>query len=114
MLSRVYFKTDRPEEGGSFTVAVQDGPEAGQTVPHVHVHIIPRVKNDMGAGTDLDEIYVKMAGEEGNVGGPLWDVVGRPKARGSMPRIEDADRLTRTAEEMHAEAALYRGYLERM
>jgi len=30
----------------SLTFAVQDGPAAGQTVFHVHVHIIPRVTND--------------------------------------------------------------------
>jgi len=26
----------------AFNVAVQDGPAAGQSVPHVHVHILPR------------------------------------------------------------------------
>ena len=26
----------------SLTLAIQDGPQAGQTVPHVHVHILPR------------------------------------------------------------------------
>jgi bis(5'-adenosyl)-triphosphatase len=26
----------------SLTLAIQDGPSAGQTVPHVHVHILPR------------------------------------------------------------------------
>ena len=31
--------------GGS-NVAVQDGPEAGQSVKHVHVHVLPRVGGD--------------------------------------------------------------------
>ena len=26
----------------SLTLAIQDGPLAGQTVPHVHIHILPR------------------------------------------------------------------------
>jgi bis(5'-adenosyl)-triphosphatase len=26
----------------SLTFAIQDGPAAGQTVPHVHIHILPR------------------------------------------------------------------------
>ncbi|CAD5226767.1 unnamed protein product [Bursaphelenchus xylophilus] len=30
----------------STTVCIQDGPDAGQTVPHVHVHILPRRKGD--------------------------------------------------------------------
>lgn len=29
-----------------FTVGVNDGPSAGQTIPHVHVHIVPRSKGD--------------------------------------------------------------------
>lgn len=115
MLSRVYFKSDRAEDaGGSFTIAVQDGPEAGQTVPHVHVHVIPRAADDMGAGEEVDEIYVRMAGEEANVGGALWDVVGRPKPGGGMPRIEEISRISRTPEDMHAEADKYRKALEGM
>lgn len=30
------------ELGGMCSLAIQDGPDAGQTVEHVHVHIIPR------------------------------------------------------------------------
>lgn len=33
---------------------VQDGPQAGQTVPHVHIHVIPRKKGDF---ENNDEIY---------------------------------------------------------
>ena len=31
-----------------FTVVVHDGPLAGQEIPHVHVHIIPRLGGDDG------------------------------------------------------------------
>ena len=31
-----------------FTVVVHDGPLAGQEVPHVHVHVLPRTENDSG------------------------------------------------------------------
>ncbi|XP_061893886.1 bis(5'-adenosyl)-triphosphatase isoform X2 [Entelurus aequoreus] len=30
----------------SLTIAIQDGPEAGQTVKHVHVHVLPRKTGD--------------------------------------------------------------------
>lgn len=38
--SMSFFATD-------FSVTVQDGSFAGQTVPHVHVHIIPRLEDDL-------------------------------------------------------------------
>jgi len=38
----------------SLTICIQDGPEAGQTVPHVHVHVMPRKKGDFEQN---DEIY---------------------------------------------------------
>ena len=31
-----------------FTVCVHDGPLAGQEVPHVHVHVLPRTTDDGG------------------------------------------------------------------
>lgn len=31
-----------------FTVMVHDGPMAGQEIPHVHIHVIPRTENDGG------------------------------------------------------------------
>ncbi len=31
------------------TLAIHDGPLAGQEVPHVHLHIVPRTGNDNGA-----------------------------------------------------------------
>mgnify|MGYP001161117975 FL=1 len=40
-LSEVFDTTD-------FTVCIHDGPLAGQEVPHVHVHVIPRTMGDGG------------------------------------------------------------------
>ncbi|KAK2932540.1 HIT-like domain [Fusarium oxysporum f. sp. vasinfectum] len=85
LLARAYFRTPEPE-AGSFSVAVQDGADAGQTVPHVHVHVVPRTAGDMGSP---DAVYVKLAGEEGNVGGALWDKeMGRPAEAGW--RVEES------------------------
>ncbi len=36
-------------ETEDFTVCIHDGPFAGQEVPHVHVHVIPRHSDDGGS-----------------------------------------------------------------
>uniref|UniRef100_A0A1I8BCS9 Nitrilase and fragile histidine triad fusion protein NitFhit n=1 Tax=Meloidogyne hapla TaxID=6305 RepID=A0A1I8BCS9_MELHA len=51
MLCQIY-------ETNCATVCVQDGKHAGQTVEHVHVHIIPRKEGDFGG--DPDQIYAKL------------------------------------------------------
>ena len=80
-----------------FNIAVQDGPAAGQSVPHVHVHILPRNDDDLDRN---DEIYDRL--EE-------W----APKAdhHPSLQKLdvpEDDARRDRTVEEMKEEANLYR------
>lgn len=115
MLAGTYFRpphssdgTGRPEDG-SFNLAIQDGADAGMTVPHTHCHIIPRIK-----GThDGDEIYTRMNSEEGNVGGGLWDSHSkRPVQKGMFPRIEDKDRKPRSMEDMVREANFFRGQMD--
>ncbi|ORY65194.1 HIT-like domain-containing protein [Pseudomassariella vexata] len=103
-------------EAGSFNIAIQDGIEAGQTVPHVHVHVIPRIRNLTEKSEGLgDYLYEKMAAEEGNVGGALWDREQvRPTPGGAFARIEDAERKPRSLEEMEEEAKMFRGLLEEM
>lgn len=107
-----------PPEAGSFNIAVQDGVEAGQTVSHVHVHVIPRIRGSTAkdSHTQGDAIYELMAAEAGNVGGALWDRVlkSRPRPGGGFPRVEDPDRLARSMEEMEAEADAYRDLLASM
>ncbi|KAK0637259.1 HIT-like domain-containing protein [Bombardia bombarda] len=132
-------KTEETETG-SFNIALQDGPEAGQTVSHVHVHVIPRIRGSTAkaAETPSDELYDRMADEDGNVGGAQWDremaraaaanllkqqqqkslSAGsgdsfplRPQPGGRFPSIEDCDRKARSMEEMEKEAGLYRRIL---
>lgn len=121
MLARHYFAGGGVADG-AFNIAVQDGPEAGQTVGHLHVHVLPRVRGPTtakaGPGPRGDRIYEEMAAEEGNVGGALWDREalrgGRPRPGGAFPEIEDAKRKARGMEEMEAEAAVFRRVLEDM
>ncbi|XP_040264198.1 LOW QUALITY PROTEIN: bis(5'-adenosyl)-triphosphatase [Bufo bufo] len=42
--------------GTSLTISIQDGPEAGQTVPHVHVHILPRRTGDFEKNDTVYEV----------------------------------------------------------
>jgi predicted amidohydrolase/diadenosine tetraphosphate (Ap4A) HIT family hydrolase len=44
--------------GKSSTVAVQDGADAGQTVQHVHVHVLARAPGDFGGRND--EVYERL------------------------------------------------------
>lgn len=50
--------TENFHQTTSSTVTVQDGEFAGQTVKHLHCHIMPRRKGDFKFN---DEIYVKLA-----------------------------------------------------
>lgn len=108
MIALTHFPAPGAPSAGGFNIAIQDGEEAGQSVPHVHCHVIPRLRGD-GKG---DGIYDEMAGEGGNVGGHLWDrargMGGRPVPEGRFPRIEDAAREARSTEEMRVEAAEFR------
>ncbi|TVY68962.1 Bis(5'-nucleosyl)-tetraphosphatase [asymmetrical] [Lachnellula suecica] len=112
MLAKDYFGTKDAIgkiEDGSFNITIQDGKWAGQTVAHVHCHIIPRTKgSDEGDG-----IYDRLESEEGNVGGGLWDQ-SRPTQHGKFPRIEDADRKPRSAEVMNEEAARFKDQMARL
>lgn len=42
----------------SSTVAIQDGPDAGQSINQLHVHILPRKPDDFGG--KVDEIYAQL------------------------------------------------------
>ncbi len=55
---RVAPVVERAFQGTSTTIAMQDGLDAGQTVEHVHVHIIPRKSGDFD---NNDDIYVHVS-----------------------------------------------------
>lgn len=94
MIERVY-------NGTSLNVAMQDGADAGQSVPHVHAHIIPRGKADLDDRGGTDAIYDMLEGEEGNVGKQLRE---SSEDRPRFPKVDNEGRKPRKEEEMVEEA----------
>ncbi|MBN3326094.1 FHIT triphosphatase, partial [Atractosteus spatula] len=57
MTQRVANVVEKHFQGTSLTISIQDGPEAGQTVKHVHVHVLPRKAGDFEKNDNVyDEV----------------------------------------------------------
>lgn len=82
---------------------VKDGRFAGQTVEHVHVHIIPRNKND----------YIKKCEIYDEIAQTSFEMKKLLEERRLEYDIESRKRRTRTPYEMAAEAIMLKNYLER-
>ncbi|KAI0727854.1 HIT-like protein [Fomitopsis betulina] len=74
------------------TIACQDGKAAGQTVPHVHFHLLPR-KLLADRFTNNDDVYPAIEKAEANL-----------QAAEPLKVDADEDRKPRTSEEMEREA----------
>ena len=96
MIERVY-------KASSLNIAMQDGADAGQSVPHVHTHIIPRKAADLDDKGGNDAIYGLLEGDEGDVGAHLLE---RDRGRPKFPKVDDSTRRPRTKEEMEQEAEM--------
>lgn len=98
---RVSRTVSRVFGASAMNIAVQDGADAGQSVPHVHAHVIPRTGGDMDERGGGDKIYEIMEGPDGDVGGEL-----EKRRRGGARVTVDADedRKPRSSEEMQKEA----------
>ncbi len=100
-VQRVGRMVERVYEATSLNVAIQDGPDAGQSVPHVHTHIIPRQKADFDDRGGGDAIYQILEGEEGDIGKQLKE---RAPERHNFPTVDNEKRDPRSEEEMSKEA----------
>ncbi|XP_029630861.1 bis(5'-adenosyl)-triphosphatase [Salmo trutta] len=79
---RVADLVEKRFQASSLTIAIQDGPEAGQTVKHVHVHVLPRKAGDFERN---DNVYDELQKHD--------------------RESEDVPSRWRTEEEMAAEAS---------
>lgn len=84
------------------TISIQDGAVAGQTVPHVHVHLLPRKKGDFDPP---DKVYdaidsLDLASVQANHGEGVQDNVQK---KGRVI-VDDELRFARGKPEMRKEA----------
>ncbi|CAK4031331.1 related to diadenosine polyphosphate hydrolase and related s of the histidine triad (HIT) family [Lecanosticta acicola] len=102
-VTRIQKTLKRVYKADAFNVAVQDGEAAGQSVPHVHCHVIPRTKGDPGGD---DKIHEWLEGEEGDVGRHQREAEkeGEGKKRQVGEWTKDEERKPRSMEEMEKEA----------
>jgi bis(5'-adenosyl)-triphosphatase len=108
---------ERVFDASSLNIAIQDGVDAGQSVPHVHTHIIPRRRADLDHMGGTDAIYGLLDGEEGDIGRIQREVkravVGGDatdksvgKRRTDFPVVDDESRTPRSEEDMAREAEM--------
>ncbi len=91
-----------------FNIAIQDGKAAGQSVPHVHVHILPRIANDFERN---DDIYDELEDWAPTDDMSLKKRQDKEKNGNQLEVPDDLDRRDRTMEEMENEAVIYRKLL---
>ena len=114
MLGKKYFAAANDDDNSNanananaaaFNVAVQDGRSAGQSVPHVHVHLLPRLRGDFDRNDDVyDELEAWAPTEkDAEVKRQQQEKEGR-----KLEVLDDADRRDRTMEQMEEEAEEYR------
>ncbi|XP_065029247.1 bifunctional bis(5'-adenosyl)-triphosphatase/adenylylsulfatase FHIT [Musa acuminata AAA Group] len=114
---------ERHHEASSLTFAIQDEPQAGQTVPHVHIFILPRKKGDFEKNDEIHYADEPQAGQTV----PHVHIFILPRKKGDFEKNDeihyaidlkekelkekldlDRERRDRTPEEMDLEADEYR------
>lgn len=95
LAKRVGQKLEAHYQANALTLAIQDGADAGQTVSHVHIHIMPRKPGDF---ENNDDIYDAMDEQERDMAQAL-----------KAEKLNlDVERKARTPEVMEEEATTYR------
>jgi bis(5'-adenosyl)-triphosphatase len=110
-VQRVSRMVERVFDASSLNIAIQDGVDAGQSVPHVHAHIIPRKKADLEEKGGTDVIYEMMESEDADLNKQLQEKertarmdLAEDERRGRFPAVDNDSRKPRSDEEMQKEA----------
>lgn len=102
-LQKVHKFIEHIYKADALNIAIQDGPEAGQSVPHLHAHLIPRHQvNNIG-----DRIYDALNDPKNDIDDAYNEFFKRKEAtreKNDFVVKPDSDRHPRTDEEMHKEA----------
>lgn len=83
-------RLERWSGAAAFTFAIQDGAAAGQSVPHVHVHIVPRVVGDFARN---DDVYTALDAASGSATPLRVEPDERRRARSMEEMSSEADEL---------------------
>ncbi|KAL4069799.1 HIT-like domain-containing protein [Scleroderma yunnanense] len=92
--------------GDGLTVACQDGKAAGQTIPHVHFHILPRKFRGDFFSQRMEEVYPALEKSEASLPKDLKE--SREQHYEPLKVDADENRPQRTMEDMEKEAAWLR------
>ena len=101
---------ERVFQASSLNVAIQDGEDAGQSVPHIHTHIIPRKRSDLDDKGGSDAIYRMLDGSEGDIG---MHQQGQLRRRPQFPVVDNERREPRSEKEMIEEASMLANEMKR-
>ncbi|PRT56222.1 Bifunctional bis(5'-adenosyl)-triphosphatase/adenylylsulfatase FHIT [Wickerhamiella sorbophila] len=88
----------------ALNISIQDGPLAGQSIAHVHCHIIPRRLHDL---PNVDDVYKLL--DENNFTGAYKLVKERSREQFTGP--DNDQRVNRTPEDMKDEATRLKQYI---
>ncbi|KAI9142314.1 HIT-like domain-containing protein [Paraphysoderma sedebokerense] len=92
-------------KGEALTLAIQDGVAAGQTVHHVHLHVIPRTPNDF---PNNDDIYTEIEKHDPVPHHHSDSDESVIKKKG----VDNEERPARTLKDMEVEAKWLRGFFD--